>query len=485
MSTYRNWSHSASKVRLLYTACLVATAVSVCGGQLLADELATRDSRIEWWRDARFGMFVHWGLYSGLAGEWDGKSLGSSGNMEWIQQRAKVDTDVYAEQAIPRFKPKPGFATEWATLAKAAGCKYLVFTTKHHEGFALHDSKVSDFDAGSVLQRDLVKEIVEACRKEGLRVGFYYSLIDWHHDQFAYADSSRIPHPLRGQPYPNGPRDQAKYIEFLHQQVDELVTNYGPVDILWWDFSVPDFQGKKAWDAFTLMELVRQKQPSAIMNNRLFRIPESGSNWSFTHNGKPDALFNTKYGDFVTPEQHVPDTGIPGVDWETCMTMNSTWGFSKHDHNWKSPETILHILIDAVSKGGNFLINVGPKANGEVPQQSVDTLREIGAWMKVNGESIYGTTASPVENPDWGRITMKRDEKAIYLHVFDWPNDGRLVVKALPDGYSMATLLSTGQEVASTRNNGAIVLDVSDLAPAPLATVIKLQRTTESKDGAR
>lgn len=392
-----------------------------------AETAAERDARMKWWREARFGMFVHWGLYSGLAGTWDGKPVATRGGMEWIQQRVKADTDTYATRAIPLFRPKQGFAREWASMAKQAGCKYVVFTTKHHDGFALHDSKVSGYTAGAMLHRDLVREIVDALHAENLRVGFYHSVIDWHHPQYEYAKSQQLPHPLKGQPYPNGPRDHAKYLDYLHAQVDELVSNYGQVDILWWDYSAVDFQGQEAWRAFDLMSAVRAKQPAIIMNNRLFRLPEAGFSGMGT-----EAITNRmdpRYGDFITPEQHIPATGMPGgLDWETCMTMNTTWGYSDHDHQWKSNETLIRNLIDVASKGGNYLLNIGPKADGSAPSESVDAMSAIGAWMSRNGESIYGTTASPFEKLDWGRATRKRDR--LYLHVFDWPKDGKLLVPA-------------------------------------------------------
>ena len=381
-----------------------------------------RDQRMEWWREARFGMFVHWGLYSGLAGTWEGKPVGESGGMEWIQYRVGADTDTYAERAIPLFKPKANFATEWAKLAKQAGCKYLVFTTKHHDGFALHDSAVSDYDAGSVLDRDLVREIVDACRTEGLHVGFYHSVIDWHHDLYDYTQSNMLPHPLSGKPSPNGPRDHSKYQKFLSEQVNELTSNYGPVDVLWWDYSATDFQGDKAWRAFDLMEQVRAKQPQVIMNNRLFRIPEAG--WTSMQMTGVAAQLDPKYGDFVTPEQHVPDQGLPGVDWETCMTMNTTWGYSRHDHAWKSNKQLIHTLVDVASKGGNLLLNIGPTGDGTVPAESVEGMQAMGKWMATNGEAIYDTTASPCQAPEWGRVTTKGN--TLYLHVFDWPEDGQL-----------------------------------------------------------
>ncbi|HOZ08482.1 MAG TPA: alpha-L-fucosidase, partial [candidate division Zixibacteria bacterium] len=215
---------------------------------------------MKWWREARFGMFVHWGLYSGLAGTWEGKAVDTRGGMEWIQQRVKADTDTYAQAAIPKLQPGPDFARTWARLARETGCRYVVLTSKHHEGFALHDSAVSDYDAGTVLRRDLVKEFVDACRAEGLRFGFYHSVIDWHHDQYAYGLSKQLPHPLLGKPYPNGERNHGVYLDFLHRQVDELISNYGAVDILWWDYSSQDFQGDAAWRAFDLMRKVRAKQ---------------------------------------------------------------------------------------------------------------------------------------------------------------------------------------------------------------------------------
>jgi len=437
-------------------------------------DLQEREQRMQWWRDARFGMFVHWGLYSALAGEWKGQQMSQSKNAEWIQEYAEADTESYAAVAIPKFHPKPGFATEWAKAAKQAGCRYLVFTTKHHDGFALHDSQVSEFDAGSVLKRDLVREIVEACRVEGLRIGFYYSVIDWHHDQFAYADSEEIPHPLRGKPYPNRSRDHQKYIDYLHAQVDELTTNYGDLDIMWWDYSVTDFQGQQAWNAPKLIERVRSDQPQIIMNNRLYRRPESGLVGQ-TPSGI-DAKIDPKYGDFMTPEQHVPDTGLPGADWETCMTMNNTWGYSKYDRDWKSTETLLHTLIDIASKGGNFLLNIGPTGDGSIPAVSVERLKEIGRWLEKNGEAIYGTAASPIPKPSWGRLTADSDRNVVYLHVFDWPSDGVLEVQGLNRTVNNAELLESKVEIPCSQQGGdTLQLTLPENPPDPIASVIRLQ----------
>ena len=309
----------------------------------------------------------------------------------------------------------------WAALAREAGCRYVVFTTKHHDGFSLHDSDVGTFHAGAVLGRDLVREIVDSLRAESLKIGFYHSLIDWHHDQYEYNRSRFLPHPLRGRPYPNGERDHTIYQDYLHAQVEELASRYGTVDIFWWDYSAVDFQGEEAWRSFELIERVRKHQPRVLMNNRLFRTPEAG--WRGSRVQEFVMQLDRRYGDFVTPEQHIPATGVPGLAWEVCMTMNTTWGFSEHDHAWKSTRTLLHNLVDIVSKGGNYLLNIGPKADGTVPEASVQRMQEIGAWMAVNSEAIYGTQASPFAETPWGRCTRKElgeDRERLYFHVFDW-----------------------------------------------------------------
>ena len=285
------------------------------------EEPQSQDEKMEWWRDARFGMFVHWGLYSIAAGEWDGVVNDGYGQ-EWIQYHKGIPTAEYERVLRPQFQPKADFASEWAKLAKEAGCKYVVLTSKHHDGFALHDSKVSEYAAMDFVGRDLIKEFVDACKKEGLKVGLYHSVIDWHHPD-AYTGGG-LPS-IKGET--NEGRNHDKYVEYLHAQVDELISNYGDVDIIWWDYSSEELQGEK-WKADELIAKVKEKHPSIIMNNRLFANIQTG--------GTSAEGFDLAQGDYITPEQKIPATGIDGVDWETCMTMNNTWGYSKHDHDWKS-----------------------------------------------------------------------------------------------------------------------------------------------------
>ncbi len=422
-----------------------------------------------WWREARFGMFVHWGLYSGLAGNWAGNKVSDSGGLEWIQTLVDADTHSYAAQALPKFQPKPGFAKEWARLAKQAGCQYVVFTTKHHEGFELHDSKLTTFDAGDLLNRDLVKEITDALHAEGLRVGFYHSVIDWHHPQYDFRKAKGLPYPKGGEALGVTERNHSRYIDFLHGQVDELLSNYGKVDIMWWDYSSTSFQGEEAWRASDLIKNVRAKQPDIIMNNRLFRIPEAGFNGMGTHNitNRMDA----KYGDFITPEQHIPAAGLNGVDWETCMTMNTTWGYNQYDHAWKPNKELIRNLIDIASKGGNYLLNIGPKGDGSIPEESVSCMSAIGKWMDVNAEAIRGTHSSTIVNPGFdGRITQKEDIQ--YLHLFSRPKTGTIT---LPIKASKATLLANGKALEIKASERECTIQLPAELPDPVASVIRVK----------
>jgi len=409
---------------------LLCGACSALGGMAIAEEVeenlilntesvAERQARMAWWKEARFGMFVHWGLYSSAEGEWGDETFPIGA--EWIQLKARVPAEEYEATMLPRFKPAHDFSAHWARLAKQAGAKYVVFTGKHHEGFSLHDSAQTRFDAKDVTGRDLHREIVSALREEGLRVGVYHSLWDWHHPD-APAEVGALQ--VRGAKADG--RVLSRYLDYLHAQVDEVTDGrYGAVDVLWLDFSRNQYQGE-AWGAKKLVELVRGNQPDILINNRLW-----GKDFR-----KDKAYEKYWFGDFTTPEQVIPATGTEGVDWETCDTLNSTWGWSKHAPNYKTSEQLIRRLVETVSKGGNYLLNVGPLPDGTIDPISLERFGQVGLWMEVNGEATYGTKAGPFSNLPWGRATSKRladGTHRLYLHVFDWPATGELHVPGLED----------------------------------------------------
>lgn len=419
---------------------------------------------MEWWREARFGMFVHWGLYSIPAGEWKGRKF-KNGGVEWIQKKANISAKVYEQELVPKFNPKLGFAEEWAATAKMAGCKYLVFTSKHHEGFSLHDSQWTTFDAKDATGRDLFKEIVDATRAEGLKVGAYHSLIDWHHPD-AYAGFG-LP-TVKG--VTNDGRDNSIYVEYLHRQVEEIMSGYGPIDVVWWDFSKPNCQGE-SWKAKEMISMVREHQPHILMNDRLF----SSSHGFMNKKESPLKGWNSSRGDFTTPEQHIPATGVEGVDWETCMTMNTTWGYNQHDHKWKTAEKLIHNLINVVSKGGNYLLNVGPMADGTIPPESIERMQTIGRWMEINGEAIYGTKASPYKMPQWGRYTSKADQ--LYAHVLKWPQDAKLRLPEMDREIQKVYLLADKKRTGLPTKTGdaSLIIDLPTQAPDPIASVVVIE----------
>ncbi len=398
------------------------------------------DQRMEWWRTGKFGMFVHWGLYAIPAGEWKGEKVPGIG--EWIMHRAKIPVPEY-EPLQKQFNPVKYNPQQWVAAAKAAGMKYIVITSKHHDGFCLFDSKHTDWDiAGTPYGKDLLKPLAEACHEAGIKMCWYHSIMDWHHPD---AKGDRFP----------------KYEQYMKAQLEELLTNYGEIGVLWFDG-----EWIKEWDepkGIALEKYLRELQPNLIVNNRVGKRKRGP-------------------GDFGTPEQRIPATGMPGWDWETCMTMNDTWGFKKDDHNWKSTEDLIHKLVDIVSKGGNFLLNVGPTAEGEIPQPSLQRLEEIGRWMDRNGQSIYGTTASPFKKLAWGRCTQKPGK--LYLHVFDWPADGKLVVPGLGNRVGKASLLATGETLETARDGSNVVVNLPAKALDPIDTVVVLEIEGEPEVGA-
>jgi alpha-L-fucosidase len=390
-------------------------------------------------------MFIHWGLYSVPGGEWNGKDVDGAG--EWLQYDAQIKPRDY-EPLREQFNPVNFDATKWVKIAKDAGMKYIVITSKHHEGFGMWPSKQGDWNIGHTqFHRDPLKELAVACKKAGITLCFYHSIMDWH-----------APDYLPRKPWDDRPSDTAnfdRYVAYMKAQLKELLTGYGPIGIVWFDG-----QWESTWNhqrGIDLYRYIRTLQPNIIVNNRV----DSG-------NGRGS---DPEIGDYGTPEQTIPANGLPGRDWETCMTMNDTWGFHKTDHNWKSPELLLHNLIDIASKGGNYLLNVGPTALGEIPDASIERLAEMGKWTKVNGESLYGSSPSPFPKKlPWGRVTSRPGK--LYLHVFDG-SSGSIELTGLQTPIKRAYLLSSPKTVLTVRagEHGPTVTLPAAL-PDPIDTVV-------------
>ena len=320
--------------------------------------------------------------------------------------------------------------------------KYVVLTAKHHDGFCLFDSKLTDYKATNTKAgRDLVREFVDACREEGLKVGLYFSIIDWHHPDFPkYGDRQ---HPMRNNvAYKDEKIDFDRYLDYMHGQVKELVTNYGKLDLLWFDFSYDDMTGEK-WKATDLIKMVRHYQPDVIIDNRLEGAGDNHGSIATEH----PLIYS---GDFASPEQIIPPKGVCDVNgepipWELCATMNNHWGYCNFDHQYKTPEMLVRKLVECVSKGGNMILNVGPDAKGNIPRESVEILREVGKWMSKNKESIYGCGISNFEKPDWGRYTQK--DNVIYAHVYETPLGALPLYGISPEQLAEITYLADGSEV--------------------------------------
>ena len=411
------------------------------------DETAEqRDARMAWWREARFGLFIHWGVYSVPAGTHKGEQIENIG--EWIMHYGKIPVAEY-QQYSKQFNPVDYDPEAWVIMAKNAGMKYIVITAKHHDGFALFDTAVSDWDIvdATPYGKDILKPLAEAARKHDIKLGLYYSQAqDWVHPGGSFWDGHGW------DPAQNGSMDD--YLrDIAVPQVKELFTNYGEISILWWDTPI-DMTPARAAMFDGLVEL----QPGIIVNNRLL----------YGHDG-----------DLRTPEQNVPPTGL-NFDWEACMTMNTTWGYKSYDDDWKSSEQLIHNLVDSASKGGNYLLNVGPMANGEIPKASIERLKDVGEWMNVNSSSIYGTTASPFIRLPWGRATKKEYPNAteLYLHVFDWPADGLLRVDGLRSEISGAYFMADfQQQIQVEKTQEGVALKLPDKPLDEIDTVIVLKIT--------
>lgn len=441
--------------RILWPAAVLATAMPVHAGEgfpYANESKEAHDARMAWWREAKFGMFIHWGVYAVPAGTYQDRRIGGIG--EWIMLRGKIPVAEY--QAYARqFNPVKYQPEQWAALAKEAGMRYMVITSKHHDGFALFPTKASRWNIveATPYGKDLIGPLAKAARAEGLKFGLYYSQAqDWTNPGGA---KSGMQDGEGWDEAHKGSFDQ--YLDAVAvPQTREILTNYQP-DVLWWD--TPHLMNKER--AAKLAPLLALK-PGIIHNNRL------GGGYS---------------GDTDTPEQHIPATGMPGRDWETCMTMNDTWGFKSYDHNWKPVEVLLRNLVDIVSKGGNYLLNVGPTAEGEIPPESIERLQQVGKWMKKNSSAIYGTTASPFAKLPWGRCTVRgqgsggqaSDTSTLFLHVFDWPKDGKLFVPGLRNKPLAASLLDGGAAVPFAAGDDGVTLTVPATAPDPVVSVIAVK----------
>jgi alpha-L-fucosidase len=448
---------------------IVLTLLLIIADSVFAQKTLTKDERMEWWREARFGMFIHWGVYSVPAGTWDGRQIGGIG--EWIMNRAKIPVADYQRMAR-QFNPVKYDPDSWVRMAKDAGMKYIVITSKHHDGFALFETKASKWNVVDATDygKDLLKPLAEACKKYGIKLGFYYSQAqDWNNpggsasrkptkEGWANPDSVIIDAYTKEHKGHWDPAQEkksfAQYIDDVAvPQVKELLTNYGSVAVLWWDTPT-----NMTDEAATKLQSLLALQPAIITNDRLKR---------------PNFP-----GDHKTPEQRIPNLkDLDGTDWETCMTMNGTWGYKSYDHNYKTPETLIRNLLDITSKGGNFLLNVGPTNLGEFPQESIDLLAKMGQWIKVNGEAVYGTKASPWGLFDWGRCTMKETKNGttLYFSVFEWPAEGKLVIPELKNKVVSAVLLANGTKLkTSSSKDKTLTIILPDKASDPIATVVKV-----------
>ena len=450
------------KHKILMMALTLITLISVSGATAAED-----DSHMEWWRDARYGMFIHWGLYSIPGGEWNGEDHGKEAggaSAEWLMHSLQIPGQEYRETLAPKFNPTEFDAAAWVAIAKAAGMKYMVITSKHHDGFCLFDTEATDYDVmdATPFKRDIIKELADECAKEGLKFGVYYSQTqDWYHRVL------KAPRGKKGAkkgPTP-GTLSNADYLELVQKQLDELLTNYGEMSVLWFDTG-----GANLEEADRQGARVRELQPNAVICSRLYsrRVPKE----------------KQKYADF----ESLPDRTIAKKrmteDTETCMTMRLNWGYDQDDDNWKSPKDIIERLVLSAARGVNFLLNVGPKPSGTLVPEEIERLAEVGEWMKLNGESIYGSNYAPVDfDFPWGAMTQK--DQTVYLHVMKWNPDGITfngLVGKPAKAYFLADAKREALAVTYDANGHITRIEVPAEAPDAKNTVIALEYDAVAAD---
>jgi len=400
-------------------------------------------SDMTWWENARFGMFIHWGLYSEAAGKWDGKPVKGAG--EWIMTDAHIPRGQY-EKLAPKFDPVDFNASQWVAIAKKAGMKYIVITTKHHDGFCMFNTEATKYNVvdATPWHKDPMALLSKASKKDGIRFCTYYSIMDWHTPFQQAADTNA----LKPTYNPTTLTEPVKYIHYVKQQLHELISQYH-TNLIWFDGGW--LKGWTADDAHEIYNYIHSINPSIIINNRL----------------------GFDVGDYGTPEQNIPVRGLPGP-WETCMTINDTWGYVADDDTWKSDTTLITNLIHCASGGGNFLLNVGPTGAGIIPQPEVDRLMAMGRWLKVNGEAIYSSRRTPFSTAlPFGYATEKPGK--VFLEVTQWPQDGTITVPMKNKIVKAYLLVNPKHQLVTTRDDGNLVIHLPKKSPDPIASVVVLQ----------